>query len=293
MPGAGTITHPEIREEDADAKLQSLYDDIKRTFRVPFVSSVFRVLAAQCPDYLLVAWRGLKPNVRTVYFEIQSDNLRAMSVQAMAPLSSHLSQDPEPDLANVLRVFHYLDPKVLLAVTALRSATMGQQPKLQELSGEDKRQVPQEIASGAKAVSLSSLSADESAQDAVFTEIDDAFHSRLISLDYRSLTPWPDLLASTWSEIQRLQAVADYRKLQSDLSRLSQQAVASLPFRMDLNPHTLRHCGLSEQGIDDVRSTLDAYFRFLPAVVAHSSFLASQSFGREEAARSPFPITTV
>jgi hypothetical protein len=83
----------------------------------------------------------------------------------------------------------------------------------------------------------------------------------------------------------------EYRQLQGDLRRAAEEAVAALPYRMDLNPHALRHAGQSEHQIDGIRFLLSEFSRLLPVLVANTSFLAVGAGGVAEAATSPFPLT--
>jgi hypothetical protein len=68
MTEVETPVPTELSEQDATGKLKTMYDEMKMSLRVPSVPRIFRLLAAEYPDYLQVAWVSLKPNVRTVFF---------------------------------------------------------------------------------------------------------------------------------------------------------------------------------------------------------------------------------
>lgn len=289
MVDAATSARTEISEEDAEGKVKAVYDDIKVTLRVPIVNLIFRILASQHPDYLQVAWRALQPNVRTLYFEKQSDQLRRRAVEGMISLGGTPPSAGGADAATVLRVFHYINPKLLLIVAALRSATVGQQPKLQELPAEDKRQMPLGIPEGAQPLRMVDPAEADERVSALFADIQQTLGLSVLNSDYRALAVWPDFLESAWHALKPVTQQAEYRTLQRELMRAAGEVVTSLPFRMELNPHTLRHCGMSEQDIDGVRATLDRFHQLLPGLVANVSFFASGVLGRDQALLSPFP----
>src|SRR5437764_992668 len=116
-----------VLEEEATGDIKGIFEDIKKTFRVPFVSSVFRELATR-PDYLRVAWRQLHTNAQTVYFERSADELRASIVERLSSITA-APNCPE-SAKNSLKVLNYVNPKLLIGVAALRAATSGQRPKL-------------------------------------------------------------------------------------------------------------------------------------------------------------------
>src|SRR5205085_1790875 len=107
----------EVLEEHAEGNVKGIYEEIKKTFRVPLVNLVFRVLAGY-PDYLQVAWRQLQPNVQTVFFERRADEVRRYAVEAMSSLGTAPQPVEREQIAPVLHVFHYVNPKLLLAVGA-------------------------------------------------------------------------------------------------------------------------------------------------------------------------------
>jgi len=278
----------EVSEASAEGTIKTIYGDIKDTFRVPIVNLVFRVLATH-PDYLQVAWRNLKPNAQTVFFERCADALRAAAVEGV----SGLGQPPRPpdsgEAASVLRVFHYVNPKLLLAVGALRSATYGLQPMLAELPRDAKRQIARGVPEGMPPIEMIEPDEAEERVRSVFDDIKATLGLSVVNSDYRALARWPDYLVSAWGALKPVATGAEYRRIQRDLRRRTEEAITTLPFRMDLYPHALRHCGLSERDIESVQATLDSFYSLLPGLIANTAFLSVGSEGKEGAVRSPFP----
>jgi len=282
----------EILEEFAEGNLKGIYSDIKATFRVPIVSLVFRVLATE-PDFLGIAWRQLHTNLQTVYCEEQADLIRSFAVQAISAMGSGPGSSGS-DTDAVLRIFHYVNPKLLLAVGALRVASSGQYPKLAELAAMQKRQIRSGVPSSMPAtIAMVDPASAEPAMSALFHDIQSTLTLPAVNSDYRALACWPEYLQSAWQSLKPLVATPEYRRAQRDLRRMVDEAILALPFRMDINPHTLRHCGLSERQLDWTRSTLDAYYALLPGLVLNIAYLTAGSIGADAASRSPFPAETL
>ncbi len=280
-------TVAEVPESEAAGKIKGVYDDIKSTLRTPVVGSLFRALAVY-PDYLQVAWIGLKPNVQTVFFETRTDQLRAFAVQSL-PLTS---APPAPEAAlQSLDVFRYLNPKLLLVAATLKSASSGQQPRLTELTRDEKRQVAPGIPRDAQAV----VSGDDSAASAEPSGLLDQMRSELglplVPDEYRALAQWPDYLSGAWAAVQRLMAAPEYSRFERQLRRSCEETILALPYRIDISPHVLRQSGLSEADLDGVQRVLNTYYRALPGLLAGGALLAVGAHGQEAAQRSPFPAT--
>ncbi len=282
----------EVLEEFAEGNLKGIYGDIKATFRVPIVNLVFRVLATE-PDFLGTAWRQLHTNLQTVYCEEQADLIRSVAVQAVSAMGSAPGSGGA-DTDAVLQVFHYVNPKVLLAVGALRAASSGQYPKLAELPAAQKRQIRSGVPSSMPAtITMVDPASAEPAVRAIFQDIQSTLALPAVNSDYRALACWPEYLQVAWQSLKPLVTTPEYRQAQRDLRRMVEEVILALPFRMDINPHTLRHCGLSERQLDWIRSTLDAYYALLPGLVLNIAYLTVGSMGAETAARSPFPAETL
>src|SRR5947209_13916302 len=183
----------ELPEDEAEGVTKSIYEDIKSTLRVPMVNLVFRTLAAQHPDYLQVAWRALKPNAQTVLFESRADEVRRRAVEGVRALNIAAPTAP-PEAASVLNVFHYVNPKLFLAVEALRAATNGQEPRLQEVSREDKRQIRPGVPANVATIDMVPVDGGDPAVAAIFDDIKATLGLSVVNSDYRALARWPEYL---------------------------------------------------------------------------------------------------
>lgn len=281
----------EVPEGEAAGKIKSVYEDIKSTLRTPVVPLPFRALAVH-PDYLQVAWIALKPNVQTVFFETRADELRAFAVRSLSGAAAESSSGTPAPARAALDVFHYLNPKSLLAVAALRSAANGQQPRLAELTRDEKRQVAPGIPADAHLPDLVDPAEASGPVADLFRQIEAVFPAPAVPGEYQALAAWPDYLREEWEAIQRLMSMPEYGQVMRQLRSMTDETVVALPYRMDTNPHVLRQSGLSERDLDEVHRTLDTYYYLLPGLVAGTALLSARSDGPEAASRSPYPLAT-
>lgn len=288
---AAATGHPavEVLEDAAQGRVKTVYDDIQRTFRVPFVSPVFRMLA-NYPEYLQLAWRQIQPNIKTVYVERQADEIRHAAVAGMAGLGQPPSA--EAPTTATLRLFHHHYPLLLIAVAALRASTNGQYPKLGDLVAEDKRQVTASSRDDVPSVIMVDPDSVSDPLAALFARIRAAQGTDVIGGVYRALAQWPEYLESAWTALDPLTQRPEYRQLTRDLRLMAEAAIIVLPYRVDFNPHTMRLSGLSEQDIDDVRAILDRFYRLLPSLVANVAFLSIGALGQEAARQRPYRAET-
>lgn len=285
--GIDALSISEVSEADAKPPVKGVYDDIKATLRVPVVNLVFRVLATQ-PDYLQLVWQNLRPNVCTSFFESRADAIRAAAVERVSELGA--APAAPPDVADTLRVFHYVNPKLLIAVAAVRAATNGQYPKLGELPADEKRQIKTGIPSGAPALTLVDPTTAEPRVQTVLADIRTTLGLEQLNSDYRALAQWPDYVDAAWAGLKPHTQGGEYRRFERELRLMAEEAILDLPFRIDINPHVMRHIGMDERELDWARSTLDRFYRMLPGLILNIAYFAVGAFGGVDARQSPYPL---
>jgi hypothetical protein len=277
----------EVAESEAQGPLKTTYDEIKATLRTPIVPEVFRVLALE-PDFLQVAWRQLRPNLQTTYFETRADEVRAMAVEAVRGTGVQPVAPDTEDARLAVRVFHYVNPKTFLALIALRSAVSGSQPKLEEISAAQKRQILTGVPDEAASVGLPATSSPEASD--LDTQVAASVGGSTPPDEWRVLAQWPEYAERSWNAFRPMVDRPDFARTRRALNRMGEETVTALPYRMDVSPHVLRLIGLTEQQIDRVHALLRERTAAMPAVVLNSAVLALGVEG-QAAANSPFPAS--
>lgn len=282
----------EVLEDHVEGDLKGIFQDIKETFRAPFVSLVFSALATE-PDYLRVAWRQLHTNAQTLYFEEQADEIRRFAVLSMSGIGELRTPASDQGISEALRVLHYLNPKILLAVAALRASILGQMPRASALSLEQKRQVVPGVASGMPEMRLADPNTSDERLRRVFGDIKDAAPTGLVGSEYRALAVWPEYLEGAWAAVKPRRSTPEYRRATRQLRWMADEAVLGFPFRIDATPHTLRHAGLSEAQLDTVRTLLDGFYRESSESVANVAVFTTGIEGKQGALENRYPVQLV
>jgi Halocarboxylic acid dehydrogenase DehI len=281
----------EVGEEEAEGAIKAVYGDIKATLRVPLVSLVFRLLAAY-PDYLQLAWRQIKPNAQTLFFERQADSLRRRAVDVVATLG-RAPAPADSTTADVLKTFHYVLPKLLLVITALRASGRGQYPNLEELALEAKRQIASGVPPDMPTFGLIDPETADEKVRFVFDDVRETLGVSTINSDIRALANWPDYLEAAWQSLKPILGTDQYVGADRELRAMANETVVMLPFRVEINPHVMRLLGLSEEGIDSVQGIIETAFQLVPKLLLNAAFLTAGAIGREAAQQSPYPPTVL
>src|SRR3954469_23789053 len=122
-----------VDETQADRQTIEVYELITRKMRVPRVPLFFRALAGE--KALLPCFQALRPAIRLRAFEEAADELRAKAARAAVELGCPLIEtqlewagydvDEIDEIRGQVDIFHYADPKLLMAVAVLWQAVNG------------------------------------------------------------------------------------------------------------------------------------------------------------------------
>ncbi len=145
---------PDLDRDQVSEDMRSVYDDIERTLRVPFVNFIFRTLA-NFPDYFKPAWNGLAPLLRRQECERAAARLRAVAGDSVTvtPLAEDmLAAGDHAAIVAFTDAIHYVLPKLLFTATALDLQATGEFA-VNPISREDRVPlIPYGIAEGAAEV---------------------------------------------------------------------------------------------------------------------------------------------
>lgn len=228
---------PEVMPEDAGEAIRPVYEDIRKTLRVPFVNFIFRTLANE-PDYFRAAWAGVRPVARTRDFEQAADALRSQALVEPRPEAPGVvwSTLGEADQARAFtRSILYVLPKLLLVATAFAEALDAASgasdapeapaspagPRGDRLPygvPEDRVQVPM----------VAPERADEKVK-ALFEAIKQQHGHPGVASYFRSLAQWPDLLEAVWERIAPQVNSDRYRERKQHLVGEARRRVAKWP----------------------------------------------------------------
>src|SRR6202171_892828 len=122
-----------VDETQADRQTIEVYELITRKMRVGRVPLLFKALAAE--RALFPCWQAIRPAIGVRAFEEAADDLRIRAARTAVELGCPLIEtqlewagydlDEIDEIRGQVDVFHYLDPKMLMAVEVLGQALAG------------------------------------------------------------------------------------------------------------------------------------------------------------------------
>src|SRR5580765_4131080 len=120
-----------VPEFNAGGEIERVYHEVRQSLQVTAVPLLFRIWAAF--DNLLPAlWDELRPNLETRVFEKAADQIRQEAVRAAwtlrlpdsTPLA--LGESRAWQVRSALALYHHINPKLLLIVSAVSQALHGE-----------------------------------------------------------------------------------------------------------------------------------------------------------------------
>lgn len=276
---------PQIVMDDADERIASVYHDMQRSLRVPFVNLIFRVLA-NFPDYLIPAWRALGPIVRSVAFERAADQLRAHAGLEHTPGALDLAIADGDRLRGFNDTIHYVLPKLLLLATLLdRVGEPGGAGAHGHAPDEDVGEFQVGVADGATKVELIDPDRASGRVGALFDSIKARHGHPLVSSYFRGLAQWPDVLEAVWRDLEPFVGADEYERRREDLIARATALADTLP------PLALGGDRIDGEQGDDIRALLAAFRRkFIPEMLIDGVAIKAMLDGPQSATVSRFSV---
>lgn len=255
---------------------EAILEEMRRALRLPFTPQPLARLA-EVPGYLEFVWPQVATSVETAGFlgsarymaDMALDAVEAVDAESESELShaSLLAAGvPAADLdalAEVVDLFHYVQPQLLLLLAALAEAwdreQVGGHGRL------DPRDLPErERAHLAMRVAL--VEADRPP----LPEIAEALGMEEAPDLYRAVAHWPRYLDVTWEELQHLVAYPDFRRRGRALYFYARGGARFLAEPLRANPDALRAAGLAPDVIEAAHRTLDAALPAMATLMMHA-----------------------
>ena len=188
----------QIMPGEAPAAVEELYDDVRRVLGVPFVNSLFRVLANR-HEYLREAWRSVRPVLCSPAFEKAAEDLRGRTLVdgavENAPEAGWQDFEHGERFARFTQSIHYVLPKLLLIATAWRS---GRTAPSQGVSSTGAPRPPE------AQVRIELVNPEEAQGEVaeLFRRIQSRHGHPAVASWYRALAQQPALLEAAWTRVE-------------------------------------------------------------------------------------------
>jgi hypothetical protein len=282
-----------VDETQADRQTIEIYELVTRKVRVGRVPLLFKALAAE--KALVPCWTALRPVIRVRAFEEAADDLRARAARAAVDLGCPLIEtqlewagydvDEIDQIRGQVDIFHYVDAKLLMAVTVLGEALgggVGGVPR----GPRGEQRVPRGVPQDMDPIELVPEDANGSLAK-VFRSIRAHLGLGLVPDDFRALGRWPKYLDLAWTDARKRDDEPAARAALNEIARSADDATAQLPVRAEITQAALEATGADPTR---VRALVQRFRRTLPGLVLDLALFKVQLDGGDSARESPFPI---
>jgi hypothetical protein len=259
-------------EYEVSPEMRRMYSQIKANFDIPFVPTLFKVLA-HCPAYLDVMWRDLghvaaskEFHAATVGFEefIRSEAIRGgwqFSEQERVLATQGIARADMPVIGGLVGVFVRALPRLALFSRLMqRGYSGGQRGRVSD-------------AKHSPALSRMVTVHVPSERDAslrvwlIYSDIKRTTGAKNVMSMFRMLAPYPTYLGSVWVDAKKVLANREFQRSRDQLIQRSIGLLNGLPVRD--HRHLARD--ISERDWRDIEETVDGYAKLLPQLALLSA----------------------
>lgn len=252
-------------EEDVGPEVRRLYKDVQSAFDLPFVPTLFKVLAG-APEYLRLMWRDLAPVAASREFRSAAlaldEVVRSAAIgggwsfrnQERVLAEQKIALSDMPVLAGVVGVFARELPSLMLFSRLIQRGYSGGQPG--------------RVTSAKQAPALSRLMTLNVASDhdsslrvwLLYSEIRRRLGTRMVPGVFRALAPFPGYLASGWLESKRLFDDEGFMSARDNLSRRAAMLISGLP----VHNHRQIAKNITQEQWREIEQTVDGVANLIP-----------------------------
>lgn len=251
---------------------QTQLTEAVRALRSPFVPAPLLDLA-ECGDYLPLVWPQVAPSLETAGFLGSGLYMADMALDAVEEvyqpilsreslLGGALDADDLAHLEQVLDVFHWVQPQLLLLFAAL--AEGWENPRV----GGQGRPDPRED-SIRERQHLATRVDFASHQAGPLPEVVEALQLAEPPDLYRAVAVWPGYLDAAWEELQHLVAYPLFRRRGRALYFYARSSSRFLAQPIEVSPAALAARGARTEDLERAKGVLDASLPMLATMMMH------------------------
>jgi hypothetical protein len=252
-------------EQELAPDLRRLYADIRISFDLPFVPSLFKA-AAGCPEYLKAMWHDLGPVARSREFQAaglaMEEYTRSLAVsdgwrfpdQQRVLAEQKFSADDIEQLAAIVCIFARVLPRMLLFTRLVQRGYSGGQP--------GRVSAAKQASALSRMVTLHVPNERDAALRVwlIYNDIKKTTGADHVMSLLRVISPFPGYLASVWLEAKKLMRDDTFLAARDRVNKRTVALLNGLPVR---DHRTIAKHVTPEQW-KEVEEMVDGFARLLP-----------------------------
>jgi hypothetical protein len=281
-----------VSERSATSEIERVYHEIKQTLRVSGVPLNFRTFAGY-GNILPLFWDELHANLQTRDFETSADHLRVRAAQSAAVLMPSraqarimLGESQRFQIQRALKLYHYMNPKILLLTSALRISLHGESIGRSDAQSTSIPLIARGIPRNMYAMEFASDSPEDERIQEVFEGIKRALSLPAVFGEYRTLALWPEYLLSAWQRLKPLLRLSTYREASEEIRQLSVHLARELPLPVHLS---LRGIEAAGEDPEQILRLVERFESLLPALILNNCLMLLDWLNEQELKESPYP----
>lgn len=260
-----------IAENEAGGRTCEIYYEVKQRLGVPHIPAIFQAFAAY-PAFLDMFWRAVVPALEAQHFFRLGDRLRAEAytrvynyfpVPDLVPAvrAPSLNGEARQAVSEIVDLYHYLDPLLLLLAAALMQA-------FEEPVG----QICGDTLPGQHPVFFCRPSRveEESASPqtkAIFDEMKHTLGVAALNTAYQAFARFPAFLESYWRALKPATQSPLYSLSSTGVRDAAWLLLGDFPARIELTPGCLSEACISDDDITAVMRIADLFVEALSRLV--------------------------
>ncbi len=261
-----------FEEHEVAPEVRRIYDDVRSSFDLPFVPTLFKVLAAQ-PEYLKLMWDDLGPVARSREFQTSAKAMEEFA-RSLVIAGGWRFSDQERVLAG--QKFSYNDIEQLCAIAAtFARATVRMVLFARLMQKGFSGGQPGRVSNGRQASALSRMVTLHvpGESDAglrvwlIYSDIKRSMGTKNVLSLFRVLSPFPAYLASVWLDAKKTAAEPAFLSARDDVAKRALGLLVGIPVR----DHRAAGKQIEPAVWREIEDTVDGFSRVVPQMALLST----------------------
>jgi hypothetical protein len=276
MPLSRKRRLPLVREGDATGRTLEIYQEIKGSLGVPHVNVIFQAYGAH-PKFLDLSWKLLRPTIETREFFLCAERIRGEAYTAIHNYFSvpdlcsdirevHFSAGAQHELTDVVELFHYNNPLLLLIAAV----------QLQAFEDGPSRQRTAQAEANHPVFTSKPIKITEEAASAPIRKLYDDIKRTLgvsvINTDYQAFARWPDFLNVYWTSLKPVISSPLFGENKHALRESALALATDLPNAPQLTVEHMQEAGLEAEEISAAIHITEGFLDLLSGLILNIAF---------------------